>query len=68
MYYITKDGFMMLAMGFSGDKAAKFKEAFIMAFNKMEHALFENKRLSLLPIYSERMLSEPTNQIKKKKL
>ena len=60
MYFITKDGFMMLAMGFTGDKASKFREAFIAAFNKMERALFEAKTPKLLPTYSERMLSEPT--------
>lgn len=32
---MTKDGFMFLAMGFTGDKAAEIKEAFIEAFNEM---------------------------------
>lgn len=32
---MTKDGFMFLVMGFTGQKAAKFKEAFIKAFNWM---------------------------------
>lgn len=38
-YLITKDGFSMLAMGFTGEKAFKFKEAYINAFNAMEQEL-----------------------------
>lgn len=38
-YNLTKDGFVFLAMGFTGKKAAMFKEAYINAFNKMEAAL-----------------------------
>lgn len=36
MYYITRDGFMFLVMGFTGKTAAKWKEAYIKAFNDME--------------------------------
>ncbi len=32
---MTKDGFVMLAMGFTGKEAMKFKEAYINAFNAM---------------------------------
>lgn len=39
MYYITKDGFTFLAMGFTGKVAAQFKEAYINAFNEMEKRL-----------------------------
>lgn len=39
MYYITRDGFTFLAMGFTGKIAAKFKEAYINAFNEMEERL-----------------------------
>lgn len=39
MYYITRDGFTFLAMGFTGKVAAKFKEAYINAFNEMEEML-----------------------------
>ena len=35
-YEMTKDGFCFLAMGFTGQEAAKWKEAFIVAFNQME--------------------------------
>ncbi|WP_370560997.1 Rha family transcriptional regulator [Edwardsiella tarda] len=35
-YEMTKDGFVFLVMGFTGKKAAAFKEAYITAFNRME--------------------------------
>lgn len=35
-YQITRDGFAFLAMGFTGKRAAQFKEAYINAFNQME--------------------------------
>lgn len=35
-YNITRDGFAFLAMGFTGKRAAQFKEAYINAFNQME--------------------------------
>jgi Rha family phage regulatory protein len=45
MYRITRDGFVFLAMGFTGAKAAQFKEAYIKAFNQMETKLHEQKYL-----------------------
>lgn len=41
MYTITRDGFTFLAMGFTGKRAAEFKEKFITAFNAMEQTLLE---------------------------
>ena len=41
MYYITRDGFTLLVMGYTGEKAMRFKEAYIKQFNAMERALFE---------------------------
>lgn len=38
-YLISKNGFALLGMGFTGDKALKFKIAYIKQFNKMEEAL-----------------------------
>ena len=43
MYYIARDGFVFLAMGFTGKIAAKFKEAYIEAFNEMEERLRRNE-------------------------
>jgi Rha family phage regulatory protein len=42
-YLITKDGFAMLAFGFTGKEAFKFKEAYINKFNRMEQILQEKK-------------------------
>ena len=39
MYYITRDGFTLLVMGYTGEKAMRFKEAYIRQFNAMEKAL-----------------------------
>jgi Rha family phage regulatory protein len=39
IFYMTKDGFSLLAMGFSGKKAIKFKLEYIDAFNKMEQQI-----------------------------
>lgn len=39
MYYMTRDGFTLLVMGFTGKIAARFKEAYINAFNEMERKL-----------------------------
>lgn len=36
---LTKDGFTMLAMGFTGEKAVQFKEMYINKFNEMERIL-----------------------------
>ncbi|MCB9046366.1 MAG: Rha family transcriptional regulator [Chitinophagales bacterium] len=58
-YFITRDGFSFLAMGYTGAKAAKFKEAFIKAFNRMEHALKVATTPVLLPVYQSRILSDP---------
>ena len=39
MYEMTKDGFTFLVMGYTGKKAAAFKEAYINRFNEMEAEL-----------------------------
>lgn len=38
-YVVSRDGFMFLAMGFTGAEAAKWKEQYINAFNAMEAEL-----------------------------
>ncbi|MEB7388731.1 Rha family transcriptional regulator [Aerococcus viridans] len=37
MIYMNRDGFTLLAMGFTGKKALQFKMAYINAFNEMEN-------------------------------
>jgi len=39
MYVLTRDGFTSVALTFNGKRAAKYREAYIEAFNKMEEAL-----------------------------
>jgi len=39
MYQITRDGFTILVMGFTGARALQFKLAYIAAFNRMEDEL-----------------------------
>jgi Rha family phage regulatory protein len=38
-FFLTKDGFAYLCMGFTGARAAAFKEAYIARFNAMEASL-----------------------------
>ncbi|WP_077128802.1 Rha family phage regulatory protein [Shigella sonnei] len=45
MYQITKNGFVFLVMGFTGKKAAAFKEAYIAEFDRMEAELRQNNTL-----------------------
>lgn len=39
MYVMNRDGFTLLAMGFTGEKALKFKLDYINAFNQMEEMI-----------------------------
>ncbi len=43
-YLIKKDGLSFLVMGFTGEKAAQFKEMYITEFNRMEQEL-KNRNL-----------------------
>lgn len=40
MVIMTRDGFTLLAMGYTGELAMRFKEAYIKQFNAMESALY----------------------------
>jgi Rha family phage regulatory protein len=67
MYYITRDGFTFLAMGYRGKKAAAFKEAYISAFNKMEKFITEKQSAEYLEARATGKLvrKEETDTIKK---
>ena len=39
MYYMNRDGFTLLVMGYTGEKAVRFKLAYINQFNQMEELL-----------------------------
>lgn len=41
MFYMNRDGFSLLVMGFTGEKALKFKISFIEAFNTLEKKLHQ---------------------------
>lgn len=43
MYYINRDGFAFLVMGFTGKRANEWKWKYIEAFNRMEALLTEKK-------------------------
>lgn len=47
-YLMTRDGVVILTMGYTGKKAMQFKEAYIAAFNRMEAEL-KNKYSSQIP-------------------
>ena len=42
VYFMNRDGFSLLAMGFTGSKAINFKLKFIEAFNEMEDVIRKN--------------------------
>jgi Phage regulatory protein Rha (Phage_pRha) len=45
---MSRDGFMLLAFGFTGERAGKFKQKIIEAFNAMEAEL-RRRRANELP-------------------
>ena len=47
MFYMNRDGFTLLGMGFTGPKAMEFKLKYIDAFNKMEEQI-RNQSLQVL--------------------
>ncbi|MFS0776228.1 Rha family transcriptional regulator [Neobacillus sp. 3P2-tot-E-2] len=46
MYFMSKKGFTLLAMGYTGKEAMKFKEAYIDEFERMEDELKKPRPLS----------------------
>lgn len=61
IYYMNRDGFTLLAMGFTGKKAMQFKLKYIEAFNAMESAI-NNMR----PIDKLRLMFEVTDDHEKR--
>lgn len=47
MYYMNRDGFTLLAMGFTGSKAMEFKLKYIDAFNQMEEQIKSESQFRL---------------------
>lgn len=53
---MTRDGFVFLAMGFTGKEAAQWKEAYINAFNEMEAEIARQQQAmqaAALPVISQ---------------
>lgn len=49
MYYMNRDGFTLLVMGFTGKRAMDFKIKYIEAFNQMEIAIRNAQQLPQTP-------------------
>lgn len=64
MYYINRDGFTLLAMGFTGKKAMSFKLKFIDAFNEMENYIQSQQQPIGNLELALRVALENTTQIK----
>ena len=57
MYYLNRDGFTFIAMGFTGRKADEFKLKYIDAFNWMEERIKQQPAQYKLPqTYSEALI------------
>ncbi len=61
MYYLNRDGFTFIAMGFTGRKADEFKLKYIDAFNKMEEQI-RNQSLQT------QVLNQSTDNLKRANL
>ena len=59
-FRLTRDGFVFLGMGFTGDEAAQMKEAYIDGFNRMEEKLKSDPSQvapELQPLFMQRWLT-----------
>ncbi|WP_195918526.1 Rha family transcriptional regulator [Pediococcus acidilactici] len=65
--YMNRDGFTLLAMGFTGKKALGFKLKYIEAFNQMEETIkAERIQLPKTPMEVLRLMFEATEETNKK--
>lgn len=58
MYLMNRDGFTLLTMGFTGEKALRFKVEYIRRFNEMEDALYSQKETRGLAIAVRKSLTD----------
>lgn len=56
MYYMNRDGFTLLAMGFTGKEALTWKLKYIQAFNMMEEKLKAQEIKAAMPVMDARMM------------
>ncbi|WP_283112439.1 Rha family transcriptional regulator [Lactobacillus gallinarum] len=69
MYYMNRDGFTLLVMGFTGKDAMKFKLEYITAFNDMEKLIRTKQQANYLPQTPEEKLAltmQVTNRLDKR--
>lgn len=53
IYFMNRDGFTLIAMGYTGSKAMEFKLKYIEAFNQMEKKIKEETQFRLPTILAE---------------
>lgn len=63
MFVMNRDGFTLLAMGFTGEKALKFKIEYIAAFNEMEKTI-RNGNSQVPQTFSEALMLAARQQQK----
>jgi len=70
MYYMNRDGFTLLAMGFTGQKAIQFKLAYIQAFNEMERQLTQPTTAELIAMMAQQGVEQERrlNAVEEKQL
>ena len=56
MYYMNRDGFTLLAMGFTGKEALAWKLKYIQAFNMMEEKLKAQEIKAAMPVMDARTM------------
>lgn len=72
LYYMNRDGFTLLAMGFTGQKALQFKLKYIEAFNQMEKEIQQPKlptskrELAMLALSANEETNERVDNIDKR--
>lgn len=62
MYYLNRDGFTFIAMGFTGRKADEFKLKYIDAFNRMEERI---KQTYVIQKQDSYMITDPVQRAKR---
>ena len=56
MYLMNRDGFSLLAMGFTGKEAVQWKLKYIEAFNQMEKQLAQRPQLSRAELMAQALI------------
>lgn len=62
IYFMNRDGFTLIAMGYTGSKAMEFKLKYIDAFNRMEEQI---KQAYLIQKQDSYMINDPVQRAKR---